>query len=105
MWDQRPQLKAQLLSWLPEGNWKFTEIRDWFHEVYREPKGRYIWALPPAIADVALENLCEAKHIFPISSQVFVCPNLFTGRWRKTLGKMSDVTAEKRGSTDMIDSK
>ena len=47
---------------------------------------------PPVLADVALECLCEVKHIFPMTSHCFLCPALFTGTWRKTLTKISDVT-------------
>ena len=91
-WERRPGLKAEIASWLPGTSWRFTEIKDWFHEVYLDPDGKYIWAPPPALADVALECLCEVKHAYPRTSHCFLCPALFTGRWRKTLGKISDAT-------------
>ena len=46
---------------------------------------------PPALADVALEQLCEAKLIHPFSSHVFVCPLLLTGHWRKQFLKAADA--------------
>jgi hypothetical protein len=48
-----------------------------------------------------VEQMYEAKHIFPNSKHVFVCPALMTGYWRKQLGKLSDtmftITAWNRG--------
>ena len=50
-----------------------------------------MWAPAPCVAEVALEQLCEAKHVHPGTSHLFVCPSLMTGRWRKQLNKISDL--------------
>jgi hypothetical protein len=86
---------AELKDWL-EGSLpkRWTWLRtgaDWYQLPFDDPLGRYIWAPPPCLADVALEQLCEVKLIHPLTSHVFVCPVLFTGRWRKQFMKAVDV--------------
>ena len=76
-------------QWL-DNSWKLASPADWFHSVFREPEGKWIWFPPPALAKVAVEQLCEAKLVFPKSSHVFVCPALMTGEWKKPLGKIAD---------------
>ena len=51
----------------------------------------WIWSPPPCLANIAVEQLFEAKHIFPASSHIFVCPDLMTAYRRKTLGKIADT--------------
>ena len=53
--------------------------------------GCWIWFPTPAIAEIAAEQMCKAKLLFPKSSHVFVCPALMTGHWRKQLRKLSDA--------------
>ena len=40
---------------------------------------------------MALKKMCEAKHINPKGSHVFICPNLMTALWRKLLLKAADL--------------
>jgi len=89
--DRQPELKNKLSACLPGNDWKFATTEDWFYQVFQEPNGRWIWSPPPALAKAAIEQMCEAKHIFPNSSHVFMCPALWTGTWRKTLGKVADT--------------
>jgi hypothetical protein len=74
---------------------------DWFHRVFQDPNRAWIWAPPPVLAKVAVEQMCKAKHIFPNSRHVFVCLSLMTGYQRKQLGKLADtmitITARKQG--------
>ena len=84
-------LKDWLKTSLPK---QWTWLRtgsDWYNLPFDDPLGRYVWAPPPCLADVALEQLCEVKLIHPLTSHVFVCPVLFTGRWRKQFLKAADV--------------
>jgi len=88
--DQRA---PDLVNWVAEacgGNWKILSPREWFHNVHLQ-EGKYIWCPAPAIADVALEQLCETRHTRPTSSHIFLCPALMTSRWRKRLGKVADA--------------
>lgn len=84
-------LKEWLELALPK-QWVWLETgADWYQQPFNDPLGRYVWAPPPCLADVALEQLCEVKLIHPLTSHVFVCPVLFTGRWRRQLLKAADV--------------
>lgn len=85
-------LEATLLSWLSKsGKWRVATPKDWFTSTRVEFQVGWIWAPPPCLARVALDELCEVKHMFPKSKHVFVCPALMTGLWRKDLGKLADV--------------
>ncbi|KAL7574950.1 hypothetical protein ACA910_010773 [Epithemia clementina (nom. ined.)] len=61
----------------------------WFDRAF-EP-GNFVWSPPPAAANVAIEKMCESKHIRPESAHVFIAPALMTCRWRKRLGRVADV--------------
>jgi hypothetical protein len=76
---------------LPGKNWKWLDETGWFEEAYLNDQGCYVWCPSPALADVALEQMCEIKHIHPGTSHCFLCPNLMTSHWRKQLLKASDV--------------
>jgi len=50
-----------------------------------------LWLLPPAAADVAVEQLSFSRHKRPDLIHVFICPRLMMQHWRKRLHKISDV--------------
>ena len=50
-----------------------------------------MWLLPPAAADVALEQLRIARIKRQDSSHVFVCPQLLCPSWLKQLNKNRDL--------------
>ena len=80
--------------------------KGWFLEAHET--GNFIWTPPPAAADVALEQLCESRHVRPWNTHLFLCPALMTGRWRKRLGKVADVmfvvpVGSKLWGTDMYE--
>ena len=78
--ERSPALEKWLKLALPN-QWTWLETgADWYKLPFDDPTGRYVWAPPPCLADVALEQLCEVKLIHPLTSHVFVCPVLFTGR-------------------------
>jgi len=90
--------QATVQGWCPNGmtggkytRWKIADPEDWFHEVFKDPTGRWIWCPPPALAKVAVEQLCEVKHVFPESRHLFLCPAVMTGVWRKQLLKQEAV--------------
>ena len=91
--DREPKLKAWLVKEKNLGRkpWKLAELDHWFFEVFQDPLGCWIWFPAPAIAKIAVEQMCEVKLLFPKSSHVFVCPALMTGHWRKQLRKLSDA--------------
>ena len=57
----------------------------------RIKRGCYLWTPPPAAADVALEQLRQARHKRQDSFHIFACPKLLTPRWQKQLYKASDI--------------
>ena len=81
-----------VIQWLKEcarrHTWKLLKIHEWFDEAFEA--GNFIWAPPPAIADIAVDLMCEARHIRTHTAHIFVCPAPMTNRWRKKLGKIAD---------------
>jgi hypothetical protein len=69
--------------------WEVLTPQDWFTKGHQN--GHFIWAPPPAIADVALEQMCESFLIRPWNAHIFLCPAHMTYRWRKQLRKVSDL--------------
>ena len=61
---------------------------------YSVRPGTFLWAPPPAAADVALEELRKARLKRQASSHVFVCPRLLTSLWLKQLHKTADCLFE-----------
>ena len=57
-------------------------------------KGSFVWAPPPAAADVALEQLRKARLKRQNSWHVFVVPKLYTELWRKHLYRACDIVFE-----------
>jgi hypothetical protein len=80
-------------GWLPGEEWKLAMTQDWFHEVFKDLNGAFVWSLSPspALARVAVDQLCEVKLIFPNSKHVLICPSLMTGYWRKQLVKLPNI--------------
>jgi hypothetical protein len=89
--EREPWLKSRIQGWVGTKDWKVATASDWFHGVFQDTNGAWIWAPPPVLAKIAVEQMCKAKHIFPNSKHVFVCPSLMTGYWRKQLGKLADT--------------
>jgi hypothetical protein len=88
--DRAPDFKREFEKGLPGKGWKWLDYEDWFEGAFEYDHGCYVWTPPPALADVALEQMCEVKHVHPHTSHVFLCPVLMTAHWRKQLLKASD---------------
>ena len=54
-------------------------------------RGTYLWAPPPAAADIAVEYMARAIHKRSNSTHVFLCPRLQTARWLRVLAKATDL--------------
>ena len=92
--EKIPSLEEIVRGWCPNGKggiWKVARPKDWFYSVFLYPEGSWIWCPPPALAKIAVEQMCEVKHMFPKSRHIFICPSLMTGIWRKQLGKIADA--------------
>jgi len=70
------------LTWLSE--------HDWFQDSSMI-KGNFVWDVPPAAGEVAVELLCSSVHCRPHNLHLFIIPRLCTGEWRKQLMKCCDV--------------
>jgi len=53
-----------------------------------------VWSPPPAIADIAIEEIAISRHKRPHLNHLFIAPRLHTQTWRKRLHKLSDVVFE-----------
>ena len=89
--QRNPTLLDWFKEYLPGSRWQFLSPAEWYTLPFEDPYGRYVWCPPPALANKAVELMCEVHHIHPYTSHVFVCPTLMTSRWRKTLMKCSDA--------------
>jgi hypothetical protein len=89
---------SSLVPWI--GSWAGEDVthlqpEDWFERAHdasgwkmgpdnfktpRIKRGCYLWTPPPAAADVALEQLRQARHKRQDSFHIFVCPKLMTPR-------------------------
>jgi hypothetical protein len=89
--DWAPEFKKEFEKGLPGKDWRWLDDEDWFEGAFDDDHGHYVvWTPPPALADVAMDQMCEVKHMHPNTSHVFLCPALMTARWRKQLWKASD---------------
>lgn len=84
-WMTKLFLDEALLEWQTI----FLVANDWPDVM---PNGKtYIWAPPPAIADVAGEYLAQATHKRTHSTHIFICPRLMTSRWNRIVRKATDI--------------
>jgi hypothetical protein len=85
----REQKLVGWLAWVTEGM-KFETLgpEGWFTTGHGD--GNYLWAPPPAAADVVVEQLGKALMKRPASMHIIVVPRIMTGRWRKHLGRGTD---------------
>jgi hypothetical protein len=75
--------EPELVLWFGKaagGNWITLEPHDWYHDVHTQ-NGNFLWCPPPAVADAALEHLCETRHTRPWNSHIFLCHALMTSQW------------------------
>ena len=82
--------------------WRFLNTQDWFDIGFLHYKAKCVWTPPPCLAQIAVEQLCEVKHMFPDSSHIFLCPSMMTGYWRKKLGKLADSMFILKSSSDVL---
>jgi len=61
------------------------------HESYEQ---WFLWLPPPAAAATALQEFGISRHKRTSHGHLFVCPRLFTNRWRKKLFNIADLVFE-----------
>ena len=107
--DRQPQLVHWLRSWVPSPNITVLSVQDWFttghgiggwevHGGLRQPielpTQWFVWSPAPALADVMLDELEEARHKRKQHNHIVVIPRLMTYAWRKRLRKICDLVFE-----------
>ena len=107
-YDRHLKLFSWIQKWLDEDSWLLSP-EEWFEKGYdfcgstKSPgglcwpeikNGKFIWAPPPAAADVAVEQLRVARLKRADSTHVFVCPKLLSPLWCRQLYKAADVVIE-----------
>jgi hypothetical protein len=60
----------------------------WFSEAHGQ--GNFIWSVPPAAAEVVVEQLGFARLKRPEAFHIILVPRLMTGRWRRHLTRATD---------------
>jgi hypothetical protein len=69
-------------------NFKILSSSGWFDDGHND--GNFVWTVPPAAAEVVVEQLGFMRLKRPNSMHLIVIPRLMTGRWRKHLGRGTD---------------
>jgi len=109
--ERQSALLPWLRSWLPEATATCVlSPKQWFFEGHGLVGGCtngdgiwtptevdtawYIWHPPPALADVAVEELDVSRHKRPHLAHVVLVPRLMTYAWRKRLSKICDILLE-----------
>jgi hypothetical protein len=108
--QRSPSIFQWCQSWLPSA-FTLTPLieRDWFFKGHGLGGGSvnldglwtptplaadthaFLWCPPPAIGDIAIEQLSFSRHKRPMFTHVFVCPRLMTHLWRKRLFRHADI--------------
>jgi hypothetical protein len=108
--ERQPALLGWIQCWLPRNSLIVLSCEDWFDKGHGissgsiNQEGRWmphdlkqgwlLWAPPPAIADVAVEELEISRHKRKHLNHIFISPRLMTFAWRKKLRKICDVLFE-----------
>ena len=93
-WTGRPSLKPlSPEGWFDEGHGIVGGSLD-HNNVWMPSYGKggrmFLWTPPPAIADVALEELLKARHKRSDTFHVLLVPRIMTPRWRRLFIKACD---------------
>ena len=95
-WEEPVLGESRVLSaeeWFQEGHGIIGGSRDssgiWTPQHATDGKA-YIWAPPPIIADVALEECAKAIHKRTDAYHVFLIPRLYSPLWLRMFYKLSD---------------
>jgi hypothetical protein len=88
--ERAPGFQQGLSKGLVGQGQKWLGKEKWFDVAYEDDCGKFVWCPLPALADVALEQICEVKHVHLNTTHIFLCPALMTAYWRKQLLKVAD---------------
>ena len=86
--DREPKLEGWLRTITDDLNPFLLSPEDWYTTGHS--KGTFIWAPPPAAAEVVVEQLGRARLKRPEAMHIVVVPRVMTGRWRRALSRGSE---------------
>lgn len=109
--ERSPSLRTWIEDWANTNDLEFLSPKDWFvrgHDVvaFSKPseggdlarpiikKGTFVWAPPPAAANVAVEEIRKARIKRHQSTHIILIPRLMTCLWQKQLFKACDFVCE-----------
>jgi hypothetical protein len=86
-----PELLNWVDSWWDDGWGKLERMEpiNWFKDSMKG--GNFLWDVPPAAGQVAVEQLCTHIHGRPDTLHIMLIPRLCTSHWRKQLMKVADI--------------
>ena len=108
--ERHPPLLEFIRSWTEEADLTPLTPEEWFVEAHgivggaKDDHGiwipkhtlngrKYLWAPPPVLADVCLEECLQAVHKRRDAFHIFVIPRLFTPAWSRLFHKLCDFVA------------
>lgn len=108
--DRQPSIIDWLRQWLPCKHPTVLWPDDWFDVGHGLGKGTvnhhgvwvssessndwFIWHPPPALGEIAMEELSESRHKRSHLSHIVLLPRLMTFSWRRRLSKICDLVFE-----------
>jgi hypothetical protein len=78
-------------------DFKILSPSGWFDDAHND--GNFVWTVPPAAAEVVVEQLGFIRLKRPNSMHLIIVPRLMTGRWRKHLGRGTDGSSRLEDKT------
>ena len=107
--NRYPKLLSWIQQWTDKGDleplvesewlWKGQGLSDTFYtnvDKFELPmktqEDVFLWAPPPAIADVALEYIHKSVHKRPTNYHILIIPKIMTYTWRKHVLKTCDLS-------------
>ncbi len=108
--DRQPSILHWVRVWTGQHDLTPLTTEEWFDRGHGYVTGKHdrrglwlpresgetwlLWSPPPAVADVAIDELMLSRHKRTHINHVFIAPRLCTNTWRKKLYKVCDLVFE-----------
>jgi hypothetical protein len=86
--ERAPQVKTWFDGVTKNLDFDWLSPEGWFTKAHTQ--GNFIWNIPPAAAEVVVEQLGFARLKRPEAFHIIIVPRLMTGRWRRHLTRGTD---------------
>ena len=86
--EREPKVKSWIEDVTYGLDFKTLEPSGWFDDAHEF--GNFVWNVPPAAAEVVVEQLGFARLKRPQALHIILVPRLMTGRWRRHLTRGTD---------------